>query len=78
MHSQRSKLTTFNCFLHPAGNRNEVTAEELESQGAALCARPVLDLFEGGSALRAAADSDDEKPTCADWDMHGELQFDPC
>lgn len=62
------------CILHllfAAGNNAEISAEQLEQQGVALCSRPVLDLFEGGSAFRAAIESGDVEPTCADWDTHG-------
>lgn len=55
-----------------------MTAEQLEALGAALCARPVLSLFEGNDAVRAAIDSGDVRGACADWELHGELQHGSC
>jgi hypothetical protein len=54
------------------GSSGELSAEQLEQLGAALCARPVLSLFDSNAAVRAAIDAGDARAACADWELHGE------
>ncbi|KAF8064683.1 hypothetical protein HT031_003485 [Scenedesmus sp. PABB004] len=56
-------------FLGMLGQHADVTEQQLEAQGAALCARPVLSLFEGTPAVRAL-EGGDAPHSCADWDVH--------
>jgi hypothetical protein len=57
-----------------AGSNGDVSAEQLEQLGAALCARPVLSLFDSNAAVRAAIDAGDARAACADWELHGETR----
>jgi hypothetical protein len=54
------------------GTTGDLSAEQLEQLGAALCARPVLSLFDSNAAVRAAIDAGDARAACADWELHGE------
>lgn len=53
-----------------AGGNGDLSAEQLEQLGAALCARPVLSLFDSNAAVRAAIDAGDARSACADWELH--------
>jgi hypothetical protein len=60
------------CVSLLPGSNGDLTAEQLEQLGAALCARPVLSLFDSNAAVRAAIDAGDARAACADWELHGE------
>jgi hypothetical protein len=69
--SYTGKNFTLSSVQQFAGAHGNVTQEQLEAEGAALCARSVLTLFDNSAALRAAVDAGDSHGTCADWDVHG-------